>query len=170
MNGAVRAGVRAALGRGARAVLITPGDIPLVQPADLELATEAVSGPRVVVVGRDRQGVGTNALLLRPPSVIRPAFGLDSARHHLYLARVSGVPTLEVTSPRLGFDVDHPADLAELRLRHPGGATGALLAHLREHGPKLAPLAGSGVGGRGSRGPSETAQWQTGRGETNPDP
>jgi 2-phospho-L-lactate guanylyltransferase len=135
MNGAVRAGVRAALDRGARAVLITPGDIPLVEPADLELAVEAASRPRVVVVGRDRQGVGTNALLLRPPSVIRPVFGIDSARHHLYLARVSGVPTVQITSSRLGFDVDHPADLAELRLRRPGGATGALLAHLRERAP-----------------------------------
>jgi hypothetical protein len=42
------------------------------------------------------------------------------------------VPAVQITSPRLGFDVDHPADLAELRLRHPVGATGALLAHLRE--------------------------------------
>ncbi len=135
MNGAVRAGVAAALCRGARAVLVMPGDIPLVEAGDLELAVEAASSRRVVVVGRDRQGVGTNALLLRPPSVIRPAFGIDSARHHLYLARVAGVPTVEVTSPRLGFDVDQPPDLAELRRRHPAGATGALLAHLRERAP-----------------------------------
>jgi 2-phospho-L-lactate guanylyltransferase len=135
MNGAVRAGVAAALERGARAVLVTPGDIPLVEAADLELVIEAALAPRVVVVGRDRQGVGTNALLLRPPAVIRPAFGVDSARHHLYLARVAGVPTVEVASPRLDFDVDQPPDLAELRRRHPTGATGALLAHLRERTP-----------------------------------
>jgi 2-phospho-L-lactate guanylyltransferase len=135
MNGAVRAGVAAALARGARAVLVTPGDIPLVASGDLELVVEAATSPRVVVVGRDRQGVGTNALLLRPPSAIRPAFGVDSARHHLYLARVAGVPTVEVTSPRLRFDVDQPPDLAELRHLRPAGATGALLAHLRERTP-----------------------------------
>ncbi|MBV9356727.1 MAG: 2-phospho-L-lactate guanylyltransferase [Chloroflexi bacterium] len=135
MNGAVRAGVAAASRRGAQAVLVMPGDIPLVEAGDVELALEAASSARVVVVGRDRQGVGTNALLLRPPAVIRPAFGVDSARHHLYLARMAGVPTTEVSSPQLGFDVDQPPDLAELRLRRPAGATGALLGQLRDRAP-----------------------------------
>jgi 2-phospho-L-lactate/phosphoenolpyruvate guanylyltransferase len=134
MNGAVRAGVAAAGARDATGVLVLPGDIPLVGPDDLAAVVAAAgAGGPVVVVNPDRQGVGTNALLVRPPTAIRPAFGLDSARHHLYRARVAGIAARTVRRERLGFDVDLPADLAELRQSCPGGATGALLRNLREH-------------------------------------
>jgi 2-phospho-L-lactate guanylyltransferase len=136
MNAAVRAGIDEAVARGADTVLVLPSDIPLLNADDIAVVAAAgADRDRVVVVARDRQGVGTNALLLRPPSVIRPAFGVDSARHHLYRARIAGVPALEVDTHRLGFDVDLPSDLVDLRRLNPGGATGILLPRLREWVP-----------------------------------
>src|SRR4051812_49498869 len=73
-SAAVR-GVQAAMERGATRVLLVPGDCPALDPAEVDaLLDRAESGPDVLVVP-DRHGSGTNALVLTPPDVIRPAFG-----------------------------------------------------------------------------------------------
>src|SRR5918998_3330560 len=57
-------GVREAIARGARRVLLVPGDCPAIDPKEVDaLITRARGGPSVVVVP-DRHGEGTNALLL----------------------------------------------------------------------------------------------------------
>jgi 2-phospho-L-lactate guanylyltransferase len=134
MNLAVRTGIRVARAAGAGAVVVLPGDVPLVSAADLqELAACATRGPRgepVVGVATDLGGQGTNALALRPPDVIAPGFGPRSARRHLDLARRAGVAACLVRLPTLAFDVDTPDDLARLRRSRPEGETGGLLASL----------------------------------------
>lgn len=136
MNGAVRAGVAASISQGAAAVLVLPSDVPLVRPTDLRAVVDAAGSlPRVAVVAPDRQGVGTNALLVRPAHALRSAFGLDSARRHVRIARSAGMAVVHVTLPLLGFDVDTPADLAELRQRAGPGPLAAVLATLRERVP-----------------------------------
>ncbi len=136
MNGAVRAGVAAAIGLGATGVLVLPSDIPLVQPVDLRAVIDAAHPwQRVAVVAPDRQGVGTNALFVRPPDGLRSAFGKSSARRHLRIARLARLQPVQVTRPRLGFDVDTPSDLAELRRLAPPGPLAATLATLRERVP-----------------------------------
>jgi 2-phospho-L-lactate guanylyltransferase len=135
MNLAVRTGIAAARAAGAGAVVVLPGDVPLVSPADLQrLAACATRDPReapVVGVATDQVGQGTNALALRPPDVIAPGFGPRSARRHLALARRAGVAACLVRLPTLAFDVDTPDDLARLRRYRPEGETGGLLATLR---------------------------------------
>src|SRR5918998_1549906 len=57
-------GVAEAIARGARRVLLVPGDCPAIDPKEVDaLITRARGGPSVVVVP-DRHGEGTNALLL----------------------------------------------------------------------------------------------------------
>jgi 2-phospho-L-lactate guanylyltransferase len=66
---------------------------------------------RLVTLIPDQHGRGTNALLLAPPSVIRPAFGEDSRTAHRAAAAAAGARWLELDGP-LALDVDTPADLA----------------------------------------------------------
>src|ERR1051326_2066567 len=94
MNLAAIAGVGAAERHGATTVLVLPGDIPLLSIADLNaLLATAGDARRAVVVGASRDGSGTNALLLRPPDVIAPAFGPPSVERHIRLAQDAAAVT-----------------------------------------------------------------------------
>ncbi len=131
LNAAVQIGLHAAVGAGAGAAIVLPGDVPLVGPDDLfALLAATRDAGRAVVVATDRAGTGTNALLLRPAPVIPPSFGPGSAARHLAAGLETGAVARRVERPRLALDVDTPADLAELGLRRPGGATGAMLRRL----------------------------------------
>ncbi len=72
-------------------------------------------GLGLVVLAPDRAGAGTNALLLRPPGSMPFAFGAGSYAGHLALAREHGVAVATYRAAGTAFDVDGPADLAELR-------------------------------------------------------
>jgi 2-phospho-L-lactate guanylyltransferase len=115
MNAAVSCGLRAAAAQGAQTVIVLPGDIPLLSRRDLEaLLAAAGQAERAVVVGASRDGQGTNALLLRPPEVIVPAFGPPSVDRHLEAGRVAGASARVLWGLDLALDVDTPADLAAL--------------------------------------------------------
>jgi 2-phospho-L-lactate guanylyltransferase len=112
MNAAVAAGIRAASERGATTVIVLPGDVPLISSYDLDSLIDAAGrSPRTVVIGASRDGLGTNALLLRPPAVIAPAFGPPSVGRHVRAGRSSGAETRVVFDLGLALDVDTPADL-----------------------------------------------------------
>ncbi|HMJ34751.1 MAG TPA: 2-phospho-L-lactate guanylyltransferase [Baekduia sp.] len=113
-SAAVR-GVQAALERGATRVLLVPGDCPALDPVEVDALLErAESGPDVLVVP-DRHGSGTNALVLTPPDVIRPAFGPGSRERHQQLAAEAGAACDVVEVHTLGLDVDTLDDLEALR-------------------------------------------------------
>ena len=111
-SAAAALGVRAALASGAERVVLIPGDCPLLAPGELEglLRLPPAEHGRVVVVP-DRDGTGTNALLLEPPAVIAPAFGPGSHDRHVEAARSAGVPVHTERLASLMLDVDTPADL-----------------------------------------------------------
>jgi 2-phospho-L-lactate guanylyltransferase len=113
-SAAVR-GVQAAIERGAARVLLVPGDCPALDPAEVDaLLDRAESGPDVIVVP-DRHGTGTNALVLTPPDIIRPAFGVGSRERHERLAAEAGARCEVVGLQTLGLDVDTFDDLEALR-------------------------------------------------------
>jgi 2-phospho-L-lactate guanylyltransferase len=127
-------GLNAALGQardlaieaGFEAIVVLPGDLPFVDgPAIDALAAAADEDSRpIVVLVPDRHGRGTNALLLRPPDVIDPAFGGDSRDAHERRALGAGARYVEQDGS-LGLDVDTPDDLllVEEDLRAPERAT-----------------------------------------------
>lgn len=135
-SAAATVGIRAAMAAGAGRVVLIPGDCPLLEPADLEalLGLPPASEGRVVVVA-DRDGAGTNALLLEPPDAIAPAFGPGSQARHTEAARRAGVIVESRRPASLALDVDTPADLhalADALAEDPRSAprTAAVLADL----------------------------------------
>jgi 2-phospho-L-lactate guanylyltransferase len=106
-------GIASAEAAGASCVVLLPGDCPLLDPRDLDRLLTAVPDPYVAIVP-DRHGTGTNALLLRPPDAIRPAFGEGSCERHLEAARSAGLPHAVERLDSLALDLDTPADLIAL--------------------------------------------------------
>lgn len=116
MNAAVLAGVNATERRGATSVVVLPADVPLITTTDLEMLIAAAgNAQRAVVIGASRDGQGTNALLLRPPDVIAPAFGPPSVGRHFRAGNERRAQTRIVFDLGLALDVDTPADLTLYR-------------------------------------------------------
>jgi 2-phospho-L-lactate guanylyltransferase len=131
MNAAVAAGVRAAMEHGATVVVIVPGDVPRITRADIAALLEAAgTASQAVVLGASHDGQGTNALLLRPPQVIAPAFGPPSLTRHHDAGLTAGALTLVRSGLGLAHDVDTPSDLAALPAATLGPHTAAALAAL----------------------------------------
>jgi 2-phospho-L-lactate/phosphoenolpyruvate guanylyltransferase len=106
-------GIAEAAARGASGVVLLPGDCPLLEARDLDSLLTAVPDTYVGIVP-DRHGTGTNALLLRPPDAIRPAFGEGSCQRHMQAARDAGIPHGVEQLESLALDLDTPADVIAL--------------------------------------------------------
>jgi 2-phospho-L-lactate guanylyltransferase len=121
LGAAIVAGRTRALRDGAVSLLVLPGDLPelsaaaldeLLDAADAGLA--AAGGGRLVAIAPAGARGGTNALLLRPPDAIDPAFGDASFEAHLRAAARAGAAVQIVQDDVLGFDLDTPDDLERL--------------------------------------------------------
>ena len=84
LNHAIVAARKLAMDGGATSLLVLASDLPLVQPEDIQRIATAAENATAVVVP-DRRAEGTNALLLSPPNLIEPAFGVQSFQRHLAL-------------------------------------------------------------------------------------
>ena len=114
LNFALRQAATLATKRGALSLLIIASDLPILAPEDLQLLFSAAEDSPVVLAP-DRHDAGTNAMFLRPPDLIQPAFGAGSYERHLNQARAAGIEPLVVRSLGLGFDLDVPSDYIDLQ-------------------------------------------------------
>lgn len=113
---AARLGIAAAIERGARRVVLVPGDCPALDPRQLDtLLTRAPAPTPEVVVIPDRHGTGTNGLVLTPPDVIVPAFGEGSCARHVEAGKAVGAVVKVEPLASLVLDVDTVDDLTALR-------------------------------------------------------
>ena len=96
----------------ARAALVLPADLPLLMAADVEGLVQQGRYQQSVVIGPDRAGTGTNALLLRPPGLIPYLFGENSFARHVAAAEAVGAAVHVYRSERLMLDLDTPDDVA----------------------------------------------------------
>jgi 2-phospho-L-lactate/phosphoenolpyruvate guanylyltransferase len=99
---------------GCEAVLIVPGDMPLMRSADIEqllaqIPVGATAPFALLVPSHDR--MGTNALLLAPPDIIKLRFGYDSFSFHMSQMAAQGLPPRFLENERLALDIDEPKDL-----------------------------------------------------------
>lgn len=116
LNPALHQARRWATHRGATAMLILFGDLPLLAAADVQALAWAEAP---VVLAPDRHGEGTNAALV--PVSDRDAghgfrfqFGPQSLAAHLAEADRHGLRAATVVSPGTAFDLDTPEDWRSL--------------------------------------------------------
>jgi 2-phospho-L-lactate guanylyltransferase len=131
LNKGVRLAIQKSKRRGAAVVLVIHADIPLVTTREIRRFLRDSRNDSVALTP-SKDGYGTNALLLRPPEVIRPAFGKDSFRRHLSLARQKGLSRKVVRSKAIAFDVDRPSDLRRLLRYSLSNETGRFLRTMRQ--------------------------------------
>jgi len=118
LNGAIDAGRAWALEQGASAVISLFADLPLIAPDDIR---GLVARTEPVVLGADRRGEGTNALLLRlagrgPEFTF--AFGGGSLARHLAEAQRLGLNAALHDAPGIAFDLDTPDDWSDFLQVH----------------------------------------------------
>jgi 2-phospho-L-lactate guanylyltransferase len=111
---AALAGIARAEAEGAELVALLAGDCPLLDPRELDRLLTGVPGSYVGIVP-DRHGTGTNALVLRPPDAIVPAFGEGSRARHVEAAREAGIPFGFEELPSIELDLDTPGDVIALQ-------------------------------------------------------
>ena len=94
-------------------VAIVAADVPLVTAEEIRGLIDATPD-RGMAIARARDG-GTNAVSMRPPGAVMTRFGEpQSAAVHAQATAAVGLAARIVDLPGLAFDVDTPADLAEL--------------------------------------------------------
>jgi 2-phospho-L-lactate guanylyltransferase len=119
LNADVTAAARRVQDAGARELLLIMADLPYLAASDIAAMIEAGRTSDVVIA--EAKDGGTNALLLRPPTVLPFAFttGQPSARFHADHARNVGIEPAMVRRPGLARDIDTPDDLSALVSDHP---------------------------------------------------
>jgi 2-phospho-L-lactate guanylyltransferase len=117
--------------RGFDAALVVPADMPLVRAADFEhVVGQAPSAAPFVLLVPSHDRMGTNALLLAPPDIIRLRFGYDSFSYHAGQVGACGAPLTVIENERIALDIDEPQDLE--RFVAAGGGPGATYARVME--------------------------------------
>lgn len=106
--------------QGGEAALILPGDLPLLQLSDLTGMMRAGQQTPAVVIAPCHCLDGTNALLLRPPGLIKFAFGPGSFARHRQAAQAMGLAPIIYHSPTIALDLDLPEDLTAWQVEDRG--------------------------------------------------
>jgi 2-phospho-L-lactate guanylyltransferase len=129
LNAAFAAGLRRARAEADTPVLLLPGDLPLVRPAELEMAARAVASGALVLAASLADG-GTGAIGLPAGARTPLLFGPDSFRQHLAAAQALRLPLQVIEGGALGLDIDRPEDLGHILLA-PATRSAAMLREAR---------------------------------------
>jgi 2-phospho-L-lactate/phosphoenolpyruvate guanylyltransferase len=110
---AIEMATRLCQSRGIDCTLVIPGDIPLIESAEIRTIYESAPETGTVLVpSRDKRG--TNAALRRPSSLFALRFGNDSFMPHLSAAIAAVKSCVVLSLPGVALDIDTPDDLREL--------------------------------------------------------
>lgn len=112
-TGAVELAIKVCQERGASALAVIPGDIPLLTAADVDCVLQHGTQHDVVIVP-SWDSRGTNAIFLRPPDALQLRFGSWSFFPHVKQAKRKGLSYKVVRLPRVALDIDTPEDLSRL--------------------------------------------------------
>jgi 2-phospho-L-lactate guanylyltransferase len=117
LNRALRLAIRKLRQRTAKAAMIVHADLPLLTAQDINEFLTRSQGFQIAIVPCKNE-TGTNALLLRPPNAIRPAFGIESYKVHLSLAKKRRFRWKVLRIRGIQFDIDDPQDLRKFMRYH----------------------------------------------------
>jgi 2-phospho-L-lactate guanylyltransferase len=129
-SAAVMAAARWLVAQGAEGMLAVPGDIPLLQPQEIEAALAAHGAAPAFTIAPAHDRRGSNLVICSPPDVLPLRYGNDSFLPHLEAARQAGITPRILELPGVALDVDGPEDLAAFRRTNPAGVAAAFLARL----------------------------------------
>jgi 2-phospho-L-lactate guanylyltransferase len=107
-------------------VMLLPGDLPRLDPAEVRSLIAAAAPGRLVLAPASADG-GTGALVFEAGAPLPLAFGPGSFGKHLAAARTLGLEARVIHAESLGFDLDRPADLDAFLTVGGGARTAHLL-------------------------------------------
>lgn len=99
---------------GAEALLIVPGDVPLVTVQEIDQMIRLHGQGRGLTLVPDRSYTGTNGLIVSPINLIRFSYGVDSYNLHAEAARATGSRVQLLELDKLSLDIDTPEDVRAL--------------------------------------------------------
>jgi 2-phospho-L-lactate/phosphoenolpyruvate guanylyltransferase len=105
LNGAVADGVARFGSRGYDRVIVAHADLPLAEHLGWVAEFDGVT------LVPDRRDDGTNVICVPTRVGFEFSYGPGSFQRHIAETERLGLPFRVVREPRLGWDVDHPADL-----------------------------------------------------------
>ena len=114
LNQAAGETVNHLLENGIRDMFLIPADIPLITEEEINSVLKAhPSAPSLTIIP-SRDKLGSNCILLSPPSRMPLKFGPDSYCRHQEIAQTNGLKVNPMEFPGFGLDIDEPKDLFEL--------------------------------------------------------
>ncbi|MCH2292494.1 MAG: 2-phospho-L-lactate guanylyltransferase [SAR324 cluster bacterium] len=114
LNQAAGETVNHLLENGIRDMFLIPADIPLITEEEINSVLKAhPSAPSLTIIP-SRDKLGSNCILLSPPSRMPLKFGPDSYFRHQEIAQTNGLKVNPMEFPGFGLDIDEPKDLFEL--------------------------------------------------------
>ena len=114
LNQAAGETVNHLLENGISDMFLIPADIPLITEEEINSVLKAhPSAPSLTIIP-SRDKLGSNCILLSPPSRMPLKFGPDSYFRHLEIAQTNGLKINPMVFPGFGLDIDEPKDLFEL--------------------------------------------------------
>ena len=114
LNQAAGETVNHLLENGISDMFLIPADIPLITEEEINSAIKAhPSAPSLTIIP-SRDKLGSNCLLLSPPSRMPLKFGPDSYFRHLEIAQTNGLQVNSMELKGFGHDIDEPKDLYQL--------------------------------------------------------
>ena len=111
LNIALTRATMVAINHSVQGVIIVPADLPLITADDIREVVKRAVDPPVVVITPDRHRLGTNALLISPPGLIRYEYGDGSFQRHCIQAIKAGARLEICERGSVALDIDQPEDL-----------------------------------------------------------
>ena len=145
---AIALATRVCESHGIDSVLVMPGDIPLINAAEVRaIYANAPANGAVLVPSCDKRG--TNAVLRRPASLFPLRFGNDSFMPHVSAAIATDRACVVLSLPAVALDIDTPGDLFQLA-QMPGSKKSQVLArHYQfveeQSSPRESPVSSTGA-------------------------
>jgi len=111
---AVAQGGRFIAAAGAETLLCVPGDVPLASAAEIDELAASHRGGRSLTLVSDRDGTGTNGLVVSPVDLMPFSYGVNSFQLHAENARRCGATVTTLVLEGLSLDIDTPDDVRDL--------------------------------------------------------
>ena len=100
--------------QGARAMLMVPGDVPLISADEINAFVELHGEGPSLTLASDRERTGTNGLIVSPIDLISFSYGVNSFILHSDAGRDANATVRSIELEGLSLDIDTPEDVKTL--------------------------------------------------------